>query len=41
MKRDLRKAEEEEKCREKVNNRDQWKKNTKVAVGEGGGITAR
>ena len=25
MKRDLRKAEEEEKWREKANNRDQWK----------------
>ena len=32
MKRDLRKAEEEEKWREKVNNRDQWKHITKVAV---------
>ena len=32
MKRDLRKAEEEEKWREKANNRDQWKQMTKVAV---------
>ena len=40
MKRDLRKAEEEEKrkveeeekWREKANNRDQWKRITKVAV---------
>ena len=32
MKRDLRKAEEEEKWREKANNRDQWEKITKVAV---------
>ena len=32
MKRDLRKAEEEEKWREKANNRDQWKLITKVAV---------
>ena len=32
MKRDLRKAEEEEKWREKANNRDQWKQITKVAV---------
>ena len=30
--RDLRKAEEEEKWREKANNRDQWKQITKVAV---------
>ena len=33
MKRDLRKADEEEKWREKVNNRDQWKEITKVDVG--------
>ena len=32
VKRDLRKAEEEEKLRENANNRDQWKKITKVAV---------
>ena len=32
VKRDLRKAEEEEKWREKANNRDQWKQLTKVAV---------
>ena len=32
VKRDLRKAEEEEKWREKANNRDQWKRITKVAV---------
>ena len=32
MKRDLRKAEEEEKWREKAKNRDQWKQITKVAV---------
>ena len=32
MKRDLRKAEEEEKLRENANNRDQWKQITKVAV---------
>ena len=32
MKRDLRKAEEEEKCREKANNRDQWKQITKVSL---------
>ena len=32
VKRDLRKAEEEEKWREKANNRDQWKRNTNVAV---------
>ena len=32
MKRDLRKAEEEEKWREKANNRDQWKQIPKVAV---------
>ena len=32
MKRDLRKAEEEVKWREKANNRDQWKRITKVAV---------
>ena len=32
MKRDLRKAEEEENWREKANNRDQWKQITKVAV---------
>ena len=32
VKRDLRKAEEEEKWREKANNRDQWKPITKVAV---------
>ena len=31
MKRDLIKAEEEEKWREKANNREQWEK-TKVAV---------
>ena len=31
VKRDLRKAEEEEKWREKANNRDQWKRITKVA----------
>ena len=32
VKRDLRKAEEEQKWRENVNNRDQWKEITKVAV---------
>ncbi len=32
VKRNLRKAEEEEKWREKANNRDQWKQITKVAV---------
>ena len=32
VKRDLRKAEEEDKWREKANNRDQWKRITKVAV---------
>ena len=32
VKRDLRKAEEEEKRREKANDRDQWKQVTKVAV---------
>ena len=32
MKRDLRKAEEEEKWREKANNGDQWKQITKVAI---------
>ena len=32
VKRDLRKAEEEEKWREKANNRDQWKQITKVAI---------
>ena len=32
VKRDLIKAEEEEKWREKANNRDQWKRITKVAV---------
>ena len=32
VKRDLRKAEEEEKWRENANNRDQWKQITKVAV---------
>ena len=32
VKRDMRKAEEEEKWREKANNRDQWKRITKVAV---------
>ena len=32
VKRDLRKAEEEEKWREKANNRDQWKQIMKVAV---------
>ena len=32
VKRDLRKAEEEEKRRENANNRDQWKQITKVAV---------
>ena len=32
VKRDLRKAEEEEKWREKANNRDQWKQITQVAV---------
>ena len=34
-KRDLRKAEEEEKWREKANNRDQWKRITKVAMQQG------
>ena len=33
VRRDLRKAEEEEKWRENANNRDQWKRITKVAVG--------
>ena len=32
VKRDLRKAEEEEKWRVKANNREQWKQITKVAV---------
>ena len=32
VKRNLRKAEEEERWREKANNRDQWKQITKVAV---------
>ena len=32
MKRDLRKADESEKCREKDNNREEWKQITKVAV---------
>ena len=32
LKRDLRKAEEEETWREKADNRDQWKQITKVAV---------
>ena len=32
VKRDLRKAEKEEKWREKSNNRDQWKEITKVAI---------
>ena len=32
VKRDLRKAEEEEKWREKTNNRDRWKEITIVAV---------
>ena len=32
VKRDLRKAEEEEKWRENANNRDQWKRITKVAL---------
>ena len=32
MKRDLRKAEEEEKRREKANNREEWDKITKVVV---------
>ena len=32
MKRDLTKAGDEEKWREKANNRDQWKQITKVAV---------
>ena len=32
VKRDLRKAEEEEKWREKANNRDQWNQITKVSV---------
>ena len=32
VKRDLRKAEEEEKLREKANNRGQWKQITKVAI---------
>ena len=32
MKRDLKKAEEEEKWIEKANNRDQWKEITKVTV---------
>ena len=32
VKRDLRKAEEEENWREKATNRDQWKRITKVAV---------
>ena len=32
VKRDLRKAQEEEKWRENANNRDQWKQITKVAV---------
>ena len=30
VKRDLRKAEEEEKWRQQANNRDQWKETTKV-----------
>ena len=32
VKRDLRKAKEEDKLREKANNRDPWKPITKVAV---------
>ena len=32
VKRELRKAEEEEKLREKANNRDQWKQISKVAI---------
>ena len=32
VKRDVRKAEEEEKWRENANNKDQWKQITKVAV---------
>ena len=32
VKRDLRKAEEEDKWRENANNRDQWKQVTKVAI---------
>ena len=32
VRRDLRKAEEEEKWREKANNWDQWKQITKVAI---------
>ena len=32
VKRDLRKAKEEEKWRENANNRDQWKQITKVTV---------
>ena len=32
LKRDLRKAEEEGKWREKANNKEQWKKITKVAA---------
>ena len=39
--RDLRKAEEEEKWREKVNNRDKWKRIIKVAVGAYIGVTNR
>ena len=34
MKRDLRKAEKEAKCRENDNNGDQWKQITKVAEQE-------
>ena len=41
MKRDLRKAEEEEKWSEKANNRDQWKQiPTKVAVLRSGELTS-
>ena len=36
VKRDLRKAEEEEKWRENANNRDQWQQITKVAVHRSG-----
>ena len=41
MKRDLRKAEEEGKCREKANNKDQRKQITKLTVGAYSGVTNR
>ena len=40
MKRDLGKAEEEEKWREKADYRDQWKEITKVAVQQSDQLTS-